>query len=281
MSINERIKTIIDTLENKSRSGFARRVGISPAQTSNIIREKGKVGGKVLSRITLAYPQISEPWLYSEEGDMFKADIPESDKTSLIPVPFERKKRRKRDIEPETPAPVAVRVLTPPQEQNTLSPEATTNQDILGKVLQYAKIPNLTLLATKLNVNPKLLKNVYDGKVSIGRKLAFAIKSKYPEFTAELSGKAKAEKQESEVPKVKRTRTKTNVAAETNIQNPEIQETFDKQPEIKLVPEIKPVKESSLLDTFILGQKELIASNTKLVEANQKLVDTLLSFFKK
>ncbi|MDR1673764.1 MAG: helix-turn-helix domain-containing protein [Bacteroidales bacterium] len=283
MSINERIKTIIDTLENKSRSGFARRVGISPAQTSNIIREKGKVGDKVLSRIATAYPQISEVWLKVEEGDMFKPDVPESEKISLPPIPFERKKRKKRGVEPEAPIPAVVRPLNDPPVKKTLSPEAEINQGILNKVLQHSKIPNLTLLATKLNVNPKILNSVYNGKVAIGRKLAFAIKSKFPEIAVELGGKAKPEKPEKlekpEEEKVKKTRTrrKANVIAEVNVQNPEIQEVVVKRPEEKFVKE----KESSLLDTFILGQKELIINNTKLVEANQKLVDTLLTLLKK
>ncbi|MDR2848880.1 MAG: hypothetical protein LBV39_07240, partial [Bacteroidales bacterium] len=70
MSINERIKHVIDVLQAGSRKEFATKVGISAAQVYNIIGVNGRIGEKNLSKILLAYPTIAQPWLRKEEGPM-------------------------------------------------------------------------------------------------------------------------------------------------------------------------------------------------------------------
>jgi hypothetical protein len=70
MSINDRIRKMIDILEGGSRKNFALRVGISPQQVYHITAAYGSIGETILSRILLAYPILSPAWLRKEDGTM-------------------------------------------------------------------------------------------------------------------------------------------------------------------------------------------------------------------
>ncbi|GHT25157.1 hypothetical protein FACS189430_11360 [Bacteroidia bacterium] len=172
-------------------------MGISPAQVYNIIGVNGKIGEKNLSKIFLAYPTLSQPWLRKEEGAML------TDGT--------------------TPA-VSAEVANSPR-----------------------------------------IKRARKG----GRKAA-------PKTEKEIA------------PKVKRTRRSKQEmqAAAAGKQQIDLSQSKTQEPKLaepkKLdLPADIDSKPVPAINALIAGQRELILTNTKLVEANQQLVDLVLKFVKR
>lgn len=81
MSINQRIKYLIDTLEKGVVSRFATKLGISHTTIASILpgsARESKPGFDVIEKILLAYPTISADWLVRGEGEAPKLDKPKS-----------------------------------------------------------------------------------------------------------------------------------------------------------------------------------------------------------
>lgn len=78
MSVNERIKFIIDSKENGKQSAFAHKVGVSPTVIGTFMPPKNKDGRvskpgfEVLNKIAVAYPELRIEWLITGEGEPFK-----------------------------------------------------------------------------------------------------------------------------------------------------------------------------------------------------------------
>jgi plasmid maintenance system antidote protein VapI len=199
MNVNNRIKKIIETLENNSRVRFAAKVGISASQTSHIIRQGTKIGLRTFAHILKAYPTVSDIWLKAGEGEMLKA---QASLPAEIPVEAAAPAAEQVTItETKTEEQVSEQTTSTNQvgeqqaltsqvgEQQALTSQvseqqALTSQEILNRILEHSKQANLSQLATKINVKPQVLYNIKNG-TNLGRKLARMINAKYPELSQE------------------------------------------------------------------------------------------------
>jgi hypothetical protein len=84
MNINERILRIIEAIENGRRYSFAKKIGKSRQQVSNLINNGYKVGFTIINDILAAYPELSPEWLMTGEGKMLKSQSIENVKNSTI-----------------------------------------------------------------------------------------------------------------------------------------------------------------------------------------------------
>lgn len=74
MSINQRIKIIIDTFEEGVNSRFAKKIGTAPTVVGTFLpgNRGSKPGFDLLVKILEAYPQLSTNWLLFGEGEMLE-----------------------------------------------------------------------------------------------------------------------------------------------------------------------------------------------------------------
>ncbi|MDR3094557.1 MAG: hypothetical protein LBU62_07970 [Bacteroidales bacterium] len=236
MSINERIRYIIDVLQAGSRKEFATKVGISAAQVYNIIGVNGKIGEKNLSKILLAYPTVSHTWLKSEEGAML------TDGT--------------------TPAAPAVTEKVPRAKRTKKAPK---DKNVAKKTRKSRKTKAVVDVNSEATVvAPKKRRSKAKAKTELTPKV---------KRTRSKKETPAAEEQQNQIdlkPKRGR-RTRKNKELESVAAAPKKSEIFAEL-------DSKPI---SAVNALISGQRDLIATNTKLVEANQQLVDLVLKFVKK
>jgi hypothetical protein len=74
MTINERIKILIDTLEDGVASKFANKIGVARTTISSMIPKgrgdnPSKPSFDILEKIVAAYPSVSAAWLLGGEGE--------------------------------------------------------------------------------------------------------------------------------------------------------------------------------------------------------------------
>lgn len=73
MTINERVKKIIDELFSGNKRAFSFAVGISPTVTENIVgKRKSSPSFDVTSKIVCSIDNINAEWLLTGHGDMLK-----------------------------------------------------------------------------------------------------------------------------------------------------------------------------------------------------------------
>lgn len=73
--MNERIKLLIEKLENGVASRFAKKIGVSTSVVANYLPEsdrKGEPSLSVLRKILKEYPHLNIEWVVNGEGEMFK-----------------------------------------------------------------------------------------------------------------------------------------------------------------------------------------------------------------
>ena len=79
MSINERLKTIIEEQYNGNKRAFSIAIGVTPTVIENVVGSRqGKPSFDVLEKIC-ANANISPAWLLMGEGDMLKSKCTPSD----------------------------------------------------------------------------------------------------------------------------------------------------------------------------------------------------------
>lgn len=79
MTINDRVRQIIEVLFNGNKSAFANKVGITPSVVDNIVgKRQGKPSFDVIEKIS-ALAEVSIDWLIMGKGEMYKEH-------SLIPT---------------------------------------------------------------------------------------------------------------------------------------------------------------------------------------------------
>lgn len=75
--MNQRLKVLIFELRKRkkvySQAEFAEIVGISRTQFSEIVTGKRRLSDKAIHKIISAIPEISEEWLRTGEGEIFKS----------------------------------------------------------------------------------------------------------------------------------------------------------------------------------------------------------------
>lgn len=74
MTVNERIKFLVDELEQDNQRQFAIKIGVSPTGLSSMLpgNRESKPSFEVLNKILSTYPQISAEWLVTGETHPFK-----------------------------------------------------------------------------------------------------------------------------------------------------------------------------------------------------------------
>jgi phage repressor protein C with HTH and peptisase S24 domain len=84
--IHQRLKIIVDKLENGVQARFAERIEVKTGTVGDIFgQKKTKPGFDIIGKIVRGYPQISERWLLLGEGEMLKSFQPATEaKESLL-----------------------------------------------------------------------------------------------------------------------------------------------------------------------------------------------------
>jgi predicted transcriptional regulator len=73
--IGIRIKSLVDALKMNNNS-FGKKVGISPQGVAYIIANKSKPSYEAIQKILSTFPDLSESWLLTGEGEMFVTKTP-------------------------------------------------------------------------------------------------------------------------------------------------------------------------------------------------------------
>jgi transcriptional regulator with XRE-family HTH domain len=73
LSVNQRIKFLIENYSQLTQRAFATRIGISQSAISSLFSQReNRPGLDMLQKIAIAYPEISLEWLLLGQGDMTK-----------------------------------------------------------------------------------------------------------------------------------------------------------------------------------------------------------------
>jgi hypothetical protein len=82
MSINERLKILIDTLEGGTVLRFSKKIGVAHTSLASMMpgSRESKPGFEIIAKIAEAYPHVSLEWLLTGEGEMFKNGRPNDQK---------------------------------------------------------------------------------------------------------------------------------------------------------------------------------------------------------
>jgi hypothetical protein len=74
--VHERLNFLIEQLADGIQARFAERVGVPTGTIGDILgKKKSKPGFELTGKILQAYPEVSERWLITGEGEMLKTDI--------------------------------------------------------------------------------------------------------------------------------------------------------------------------------------------------------------
>jgi hypothetical protein len=74
--VHERLNFLIERLAGGVQARFAERVGVPTGTIGDILgKKKSKPGFELTGKILQAYPEVSERWLITGEGEMLKHDI--------------------------------------------------------------------------------------------------------------------------------------------------------------------------------------------------------------
>lgn len=77
--VHERLNFLIEQLANGVQARFAERVGVPTGTIGDILgKKKSKPGFELTGKILQAYPEVSERWLLTGEGEMLKSEISDS-----------------------------------------------------------------------------------------------------------------------------------------------------------------------------------------------------------
>ena len=85
MSVNQRIKFLIDDYQECNQKYFAEKIGVSPSAISSLFsKRENKPGLDMLQKIAIAYPEISLDWLLIGRGPMVKSEDVRQAKDPLV-----------------------------------------------------------------------------------------------------------------------------------------------------------------------------------------------------
>lgn len=77
--VHERLNFLIERLAGGVQARFAERVGVPTGTIGDILgKKKSKPGFELTGKILQAYPEVSERWLLTGDGEMLKSDISSS-----------------------------------------------------------------------------------------------------------------------------------------------------------------------------------------------------------
>lgn len=77
LSVNQRIKFLIDQYSMLTQRAFAERIGVSQSAISSLFSQReNRPGLDMLQKIAIAYPEVSLDWLMLGQGQMLRGAIP-------------------------------------------------------------------------------------------------------------------------------------------------------------------------------------------------------------
>ncbi|MBO2010897.1 S24 family peptidase [Hymenobacter negativus] len=86
--VHERLIFLIERLAGGVQARFAERVGVPTGTIGDILgKKKSKPGFELTGKILQAYPEVSERWLLTGEGEMLKSDISSDGHQNILPYP--------------------------------------------------------------------------------------------------------------------------------------------------------------------------------------------------
>ncbi|WP_211240580.1 S24 family peptidase [Adhaeribacter aquaticus] len=76
VSINQRIKILLDRYSNDNVLGFSKMIGVSHTTIATLLpgSRESKPGFEIIAKLLDRFPEISAEWLVRGEGDMFKSN---------------------------------------------------------------------------------------------------------------------------------------------------------------------------------------------------------------
>lgn len=85
ISVNQRIKFLIDDYEKCSQKYFAEKINVSPSAISSLFsKRENKPGLEMLQKIAIAYPEVGLDWLLIGRGPMLKNEKAKQMKESPV-----------------------------------------------------------------------------------------------------------------------------------------------------------------------------------------------------
>ncbi|WP_151088047.1 helix-turn-helix domain-containing protein [Hymenobacter baengnokdamensis] len=83
LSVNQRIKFLIDEYSMLTQRAFAEKIGVSQSAISSLFSQReNRPGLDMLQKIAIAYPEVSLDWLLMGQGQMVRNAV-----QSSVPVP--------------------------------------------------------------------------------------------------------------------------------------------------------------------------------------------------
>lgn len=75
LSVNQRIKSLIEYYSSLTQRGFADKIGVSQSAVSSLFSSReNRPGLEMLQKIAIAYPELSLDWLLIGRGPMFRSE---------------------------------------------------------------------------------------------------------------------------------------------------------------------------------------------------------------
>jgi CCR4-NOT transcriptional regulation complex NOT5 subunit len=278
MNINERIRKVIDVLADGSRKDFADKIGISSAQVYNIIATNGRIGEKNLSKILLAYPAISQQWLRTEEGSMLTDGTTPESVEGIVKSRSRNKAKATKSVKPAKKAD-ATKTITKRKRRTAAEIAAAklANEDTTKTVAKRKRRTAAEIAAAKLANEADTTKTVAKRKRRTAAEIAAAKLANEADTTKTVAKRKRrtTAKKAADAVVVKEEKATSPKRITDKTESVEIPVIKSKKLDIAADSESKPI------NNLILGQRDLIATNIKLVEANLQLVDTILKLVKK
>lgn len=84
LSVNQRIKFLIEDYSQLTQRAFAARIGVSQSAISSLFSQReNRPGLDMVQKIAIAYPEVNLEWLLLGQGNMLKPAVPLSELATL------------------------------------------------------------------------------------------------------------------------------------------------------------------------------------------------------
>ena len=140
MTVNQRVKFLVDRLCDGNVSRFAKEIGVSHTSINTLMpgERESKPGFETIAKISTRFPQINIDWLIKEKGEPFK-NGKELEEKSNVQV-FTNGKEKKHELQ-------AI-----PLYDITASAGLSALYSSSNNILDYLSIPNLPRCDGAINV---------------------------------------------------------------------------------------------------------------------------------
>lgn len=142
MSINQRVKFLVDKLSEGNVSRFAKEIGVSHTSINTLMpgERESKPGFETLAKISTRFPQVSFEWLMKGEGEMLKSEGVQESKKPEVKEVFTIGKEKHHELQHI------------PLFDITAAAGLSALYNSNSNVLDYIQIPNLPRCDGAINV---------------------------------------------------------------------------------------------------------------------------------